>query len=223
MGLTKVSSDDPSDCSAGKSRRGAKLARDEEGFLRLLRDSHIFASAIREILDVRLLREVSPCPLTPSQFQLLKLMSLNGGHQVGEVADFLGVSPPAATKNIDKLERLGLVTRAPVKGDRRATLLSVSRKGRRLVRKYEEHRAERLMPVLADFKAAEIQKFTKLLERFAVSLLSQEPSGERGDRFCLHCAGYIEEDCPVSQVHGGCRYLKVRGARPDVDLAAKET
>ena len=45
----------------------------------------------------------------------------------------------------------------------RATLLTVSRKGRRLVRKYEEHRAARLAPVLAEFKAAEIQRFTKLI------------------------------------------------------------
>ncbi len=181
----------------------------EEGSLRLLRDSHIFASAIREILDVKLLREVSAHPLTPSQFQVLRLMSLNGPHQAGEVADFLGVSPPAATKNIDKLERLGLVARAPSTGDRRATLLSVSAKGRRLVRKYEQHKAAYLSPVLNSFRPAEIERFTDLLERFSVSLLSQQPAG---DRFCLRCAGYIEADCPVGQMRGGCRYQKARSA-----------
>jgi DNA-binding MarR family transcriptional regulator len=196
-------------CDSVRSSQGAEKADGGDRFLRLLRDSHIFASAIHEILDVKLLREVSTCPLTPSQFQVLKLMSFNGHHQVGEVADFLGVSPPAATKNIDKLERLGLVTRTPSKGDRRATLLAVSRKGRRLVRKYEEHRAARLTPVVEGFKLAEIEQFTELLERFSVSLLAQEPSG---DTFCLRCAGYIEADCPVGRVHGACRYQKVRSA-----------
>lgn len=185
--------------------------------MRLLRDSHIFASAIREILDVKLLQEVSPGSLTPSQFQILKLMSFNGHHQVGQVADFLGVSAPAATKNIDKLERLGLVARTPSKGDRRATLLTVSRKGRRLVGKYEDLRAERLTPLIEDFTQAEVDQFSQLLERFAVSLIRLEPSRES---FCLRCAGYIEDDCPVGRIHGGCRYQKARGEHPSADTAA---
>jgi DNA-binding MarR family transcriptional regulator len=193
----------------GRGVQLSKAAGSESGSLRLLRDSHIFASAIREILDVKLLRDVSPHPLTPSQFQVLRLMSLNGPHQAGEVADFLGVSPPAATKNIDKLERLGLVARAPSAGDRRATLLSVSAKGRRLVRKYEERKAAYLAPVLKSFRPTEIERFTDLLERFSISLLSQQLAA---DKFCLRCAGYIEADCPVRRMRGGCRYQKVRSA-----------
>src|SRR3990172_1781993 len=103
---------------------GGPVERPGNGSFRLLRSSHIFASAVREILEQKLVREVSSVPLTLSQFHLLKLMHLNGRHQVGQVADFLGVSPPAATKNIDKLEALGLLVREPSKGDRRARLLS---------------------------------------------------------------------------------------------------
>lgn len=211
--------DDAGECGSRKGLRGGKKADGGGRFLRLVRDSHIFASAIHEVLDVKLLREATPFPLTPSQFQVLKLMSFNGHHQVGEVADFLGVSPPAATKNIDKLERLGLVTRTPSKGDRRATLLAVSRKGRRLVRKYEELKAARLTPVVAGFKATEVEQFTELLERFSISLLAQEPSG---GGFCLRCAGYIEADCPVGKVRGVCRYRKVRGAHLAEDPSAAE-
>ena len=122
------------------------------------------------------MNSIGPYRLTPSQFHLVKLMSFDGHHQVGEVADFLGVSPPAASKNIDKLERLGLVVRTPSKGDRRATLLSVSRKGRRLVRKYEDLRAARLGPVLKGFGPEEVEQLTRLLERFAVSLLEAAPN-----------------------------------------------
>jgi DNA-binding MarR family transcriptional regulator len=182
--------------------------------LRLVRYSHIFASAVREVLELKLLRDVSPTPLTLSQFQLLKLMSADGHHQVGEVADFLGVSPPAATKNIDKLERLGLVVRSPSKGDRRATLLSVSPKGRRLVRKYEEAKTARLSPVLERFQPEEIEQFSRLLERFSVSLLDVEPSGPS---FCLRCAAYVEEGCPVGQIFGGCPYEKIRGTHVHPD------
>ena len=137
----------------------------------LLRHSHIFATAVQDILELKLLREITPCPLTPLQLHLLKLLSLNGQHQVGEVAHFLGVSPPAATKNIDKLARFGLVVRSPCTGDRRATLLSASRKGRRLVREFEKLKAERVSPVLDRFEQQELDTLSGLLERFSVALL----------------------------------------------------
>ena len=177
-------------------------------FFRFLRQSHIFSSAVREILGARLLREVTPLPLTIAQFHLLKLMLIDGTHRVGKVADFLGVSPPAATKSVDKLERLDLLVRLPSKGDRRATLLSVSSKGRRLVRRYEELKAARLAPILESFDPEEVRLLTQLLERFAVSLLKQQES--RND-LCLHCAGYLSEDCSVGLVRGGCPHEKVRG------------
>ncbi len=50
--------------------------------LGLLRQTHIFASTVREILEVKLLREVSEAPLTLPQLQLLKLMARDGQHQV---------------------------------------------------------------------------------------------------------------------------------------------
>ena len=53
---------------------------------RLLRNSHIFASTVREVLERYFLEEASPLPLTISQFYLLKLMSNNEHYQVGEIA-----------------------------------------------------------------------------------------------------------------------------------------
>ncbi|MCK4660624.1 MAG: MarR family transcriptional regulator [Phycisphaerae bacterium] len=155
------------------------------------------------------MRDVSPSPLTFGQFHLLKLMSMNGHHQVGEVAGFLGVSPPAATKNIDKLERLGLIVRTASPGDRRATLLSASPQGRAVVRQYEENKAAHLSPVLENFCPEEVEQFSSLLERFSVSLLAIEQNG-RG--CCLRCAAYVERDCPVSRIRGGCPYQQARGA-----------
>ena len=124
-------------------------------------------------MEVKLLREVSSCPLTLSQFHLLKLMSFDGHHQIGELADFLGVTPPAATKNVDKLERLGFILRTPSKQDRRVTLLTASPKGRRLVRKYEALKADRLAPILDEFTPAEIDRLAHLLERFVLSVVDQ--------------------------------------------------
>lgn len=183
---------------------------DGTDLFRLLRYSHIFAAAVREVLESKLIKEASPFPLTLSQFHILKVMALNGRHQVGELAGFLGVSPPAATRNIDKLERLGLVVRSPSAGDRRVTLLSVSPQGREVVDRYEEIKAERVSPVLEGFRPEEIEQFSGLLQRFSVSLLRQEKT-RRG--VCLRCDAYIESNCPVGHVRGGCPYESNRAAR----------
>lgn len=174
---------------------------------RLLRYSHIFSSAVREILEVKYLEQVTALPLTLPQFHLLKLIALNGKHQVGEVAEFLGVSSPAASKNIDKLVRLGLVERGADEGDRRVTLLSASAKGRRLIQSYEKLKKERLTPVLERFEPEEIDQFAHLLERFSVLLFEQE----KADRdYCLRCAAYAQEKCPVGHVQGNCPYDRIR-------------
>ncbi len=177
-----------------------------------LRFSHIFSASVQEVVGTRYLSEVSPDSMTLAQLHILKLISFHGQHQVREVAESLGVSSPAVTKNIDKLERLGLITRSPSKGDRRATLLSASARGRALVDEYEELKVNRLTPVVDKFEPDELEKFSDYLQRFSVSLLKQERP-ERG--FCLRCAVNIEDDCPIGHVRGGCPYQEPRGERPN--------
>jgi DNA-binding MarR family transcriptional regulator len=205
---------------AGDRKARAPTAADGNGgpdVTRLLRNSHIFASAVREVLETKMIREASPQPLTLAQLHILKLMTFDGQHRVTELADLLGVSPPAATKNIDKLERLGLVLRAPSPDDRRATLLSVSPRGRRLVDRYEQIKRAHLAPVVNDFQPEEVEQLATLLERFSVSLLQRERS-RRG--YCLRCDAYIAADCPVGHLRGGCPYQLARAPKAAPHAAA---
>ena len=198
--------------SHSASKTAAEFAGDgQDELYGFLRYSHIFASLVREVLEEKILREVSSDPLSLSQFHLLKLIALNGTHQVGEVADFLGVSAPAASKNIDKLERLGMVARRPSPGDRRAILLSSSPKGRRLVDKYEAAKEERLAPVLAGFSSQEVRQLSRLMERFSLRLLRMEVPG---DGLCFRCSAYYEDSCPVSHLHDQCPYQRLRKREP---------
>ena len=186
---------------------------------RLLRYSHIFSSAVREILESRYLVEVADPSLSLPQFHLLKLIGLNGQHQVGEVAEFLGVSAPAASKNIDRLCSLGLVDRGACEEDRRATLLSAGPKGRTLIRRYEDLKKRRLAPVLAKFEPAEIDRLSELLERFSVLLFEHEKAG---DSFCLRCAAYCRVGCPIGEVLGNCPYDAIRSRSRGRKLVARE-
>ena len=200
-------------------KRSPKLPPAEDGesgsdrLTYVLRHSHIFASVVRDILEIKFLQEVTTDSLSLSQFHLLKLIVLNGRHQVGEVADFLGVSAPAATKNIDKLEQLGLVARSASKQDRRATLLAASRKGRRLVAKYEALKARRLAPIFQHFSVEELEQLARLLERFSLCVIRQE---DPSDGLCLRCFAYYDDHCPVMKIRDGCAYQKIRQSRvPD--------
>ena len=170
---------------------------------RFLRCSHIFNAAMREIADPRRVDDDSTQSLTVSQLHLLKLVADDGQHRVRDVAAFLGVTSPAATKCIDKLERLGLLTRVRSTKDRRTTTLSVSEKGRALVRTYEQLKRERLEPILEEFDRQEIDRLVELLELFAVSLFKREVPRHRA---CLFCGAYSDRDCPIGRIRGSCPY-----------------
>ena len=192
---------------SARSRARVSEGNGHDDVFRLLRFSHIFASVVREFLELQLLNEVTEEDLSLSQFHLLKLIALDGEHQVGQIAEFLGISPPAATKNIDKMERLGLVSRVPSTGDRRATLLEPSRQGRQLVSRYEALKEDRLGPVLAGFTDKELKHLADLLERFSLRLINaQEPTSQ----ICLRCSAYYDEECPVPHLQNGCPYKQVR-------------
>jgi DNA-binding MarR family transcriptional regulator len=189
------------------TKAGAESLTNARDRLRLLRYSHIFSAVVREVLELEILRRVSAHPLSLSQFHLLKLISLKGQHQVGQVASFLGVSAPAASKNIDKLERLGLVVRRQSTGDRRATLLEPSLDGRRLVEDFETLKSEQLEPVLSQFDSTEVRQLTHLLERFSLALMASQ---ELGEGLCFRCSAYFEDNCPILHYHQDCPYQTLR-------------
>jgi DNA-binding MarR family transcriptional regulator len=169
----------------------------------LLRSSHIFASTVHELLLVTPLRLAAPHALTPSQCNLLRIVSLDGRHPIGQAAHLLGISAPAATKTIDKLERLGLVVRRRRGSDRRTRMFSVTPAGREVVRRCDELRLSRLSAALKGVPRHDVDEFVRLLGRFSISLLAGEPSGSGP---CLHCAAYVTPGCPVERVREGCPY-----------------
>lgn len=189
----------PQEHDAGPSVR--ERPDDPDGAGALVRRSHVFASTVRDLLEADPLRGATPHPLTISQLVLLKLMDMNGSFPLGQVAGAMGVSAPAATKNADKLERLGLVVRSASPLDRRMRLLTISAKGRRLVREYERLKAERVSAAIGGFTPSELGRLSDLLERFAMSLLTTAPPA-RGP--CLLCSACLVRSCPVGRRRGGC-------------------
>jgi DNA-binding MarR family transcriptional regulator len=164
---------------------------------------YIFAAAVQQALEAEPLERVSRRRLTATQFHLLRLVSATGLDRVGVAAGFLGVSPPALTKNIDKLVRLGLVTRKASSADRRALLLRATPRGRALVERHDAISASRLNRALRALKRGETEDLARLLQVVSLELL-RHADIRRGQ--CLRCAGYVAKQCEVAHLRGGCPY-----------------
>ena len=68
--------------------------------------------------------------VTPRQHEILTLLARREEWTMREIADLLGVSSAAATKNVTRLERKRLVKRTVNELDRRNILVSLTSEGR---------------------------------------------------------------------------------------------
>jgi DNA-binding MarR family transcriptional regulator len=172
-----------------------------EHFYRFLRSGHVLRSLLREFLEEDFLHRVPPHRLTRSQFCFLKLIAAKSDLQVGELARALGVSPAASSKNLNRLERLGLVYRESSVHDRRITTLRASTMGKTLVRTYESLKAAHLAPVIEKLGREKTELLCDLLEEVCGGVLER---AEHPRETCMRCAGYYLPDCSFEQFQGEC-------------------
>ncbi|MFV2072023.1 MAG: MarR family winged helix-turn-helix transcriptional regulator [Thermoanaerobaculales bacterium] len=187
-----------------------------ESFHRFLRYGHVLSSLLREFLEEGFLPQVFPHRLPPPQFSFPNLTPPNAAPQVGELARSLGVSAAASSKNLDRLERLGLVSRGSSSEDRRATLITASVEGERLVHDYELLKRARLAPVIDSLGQEKTDQLCDLLEHVCLGLLAKDTAPRAT---CLRCAGYYRADCSVEQLHGECA---LRPRRRDRERGERE-
>jgi DNA-binding MarR family transcriptional regulator len=172
-----------------------------DDFYRFLRSGHVLRSILREFLEEGFLNRVCRHRLTRSQFCFLKLITANTDLQVGELARCLGVSPAASSKNLDRLERLGLVCRETSDQDRRAILLNATEEGEELVRDYERLKAAQLAPVIDSLGQEKTEMLCDLLEEVCGGMLAR---AEIPRETCLRCAGYYRPNCSFEKLQGEC-------------------
>jgi DNA-binding MarR family transcriptional regulator len=188
--------------------------QDEPALHRFLRCGHVLGSLFREILEEAYLSQRCTHPLTRTQFCLLKMITLSADLHPSEIATYLSVTPAAITKTVNKLEQLGLVERGICPEDRRATLLSPTKEGHRVVEEYEELKSDRMSPVVQSLEPHELDELCDLLEALCVDLV-RHGRGVAGQ--CMRCAGYYSDDCLVGLEQGEC------ALRPRGELRREET
>jgi DNA-binding MarR family transcriptional regulator len=173
----------------------------------LIRFSHIVSSAVRQVLEEDPLREAGGERMTPRQLHLLEFIA-GSGHHIDDAAKFLRVTPPAATKAVDRLEKLGLVARGGCEGDRRLTVLSCTEEGRQLVMRYRALQQETVAKALGTLSEGDVEALTRTLERYSLALVANDG---RGFEICLRCSGYYDRDCPLQHTQRGCAYAAAGG------------
>lgn len=162
-----------------------------------LGSTHVFTSAVEEILEKGILEEIAGKRLTLSQFKLLRMVALTDARTISDVALFLGVSNAAASKAVDKLVRRKLLRRTEGQPDRREICLSLTESSRRLLAAYEDKKDRKLAEVFRGFPNDELRRAARLLDRLSAGLVDHHASAEE---VCLQCGIYFREKCVVRQL-----------------------
>ena len=87
--------------------------------------------------------------------------------RVTDLAERLGIDAPAVTRKAQRLERLGLVSRARDADDARASRLRLSEQGEEAICRFLLARHQWLTTLLADWPPEERDAFARLICRFA--------------------------------------------------------
>lgn len=90
------------------------------------------ASRLLMAVSARSLAEVEE-PVTVPQLRMLVVLSSRGPTKLVALAELLHVAPSTAMRMVDRLIAAGLADRQPNPGNRRETLLTLTREGRRTV------------------------------------------------------------------------------------------
>jgi DNA-binding MarR family transcriptional regulator len=118
------------------------------------------AAELRPVL-LRLARELrketEQLGITARQATLLWLVKRNPGLSLAELAAEEGISPPAMSGHVDRLERIGLIERLRSSEDRRRVGLRLTDDGLKLMRRVRARRTTWLADRLGTLDAAELE------------------------------------------------------------------
>jgi DNA-binding MarR family transcriptional regulator len=171
----------------------------------------VFATAVRDVMEERLLQEVAGRQASLAQLQLLTLVARTDRHTIGDVAAFLNVSKAAAGQTVEKLVRRKWLRRAVDKSDRRTASLSLTESSRRLLAEYETARNEKLAKVFRGYSDKELRHMADLLDRVSMEIVNHTAKTEE---ICLQCGIYFRERCLLRKLMGRtCFYQQHRDLR----------
>jgi MarR family transcriptional regulator, transcriptional regulator for hemolysin len=140
------------------SSRARRRSAEAQRLLDLL--NALGSTTFRQLLWQR----ASELDLTYAQSQVLFHVADNAGCHMGDVAKAFGVTLPAVTHIVDRLEEKQFLSRADDPGDRRVYILELTRAGRALVQELHGLQMRGVERVLQRMSGDDRQRVIKGLE-----------------------------------------------------------
>ncbi len=143
---------------------------------RLIEENILAASRIMVNVLAEALMKESTEQITVPQFRILDMIQ-NYSNKPVEIARMLGVSPPAISFLLERLEGKGLIERNFSKADRRRVELQLTRKGAELVQRVNVRRKRYLRRVLHNIDETTRVQLENSLEAFNQSYFRLKREG----------------------------------------------
>lgn len=121
---------------------------------------------MRRVQRIHLSTSSGDMDLDRSAYGILCQLVDEGPQRVGALAGVFGLDPSTITRQVQALERAGLVARRVDQEDRRASILELTDEGRSALQRTRTYRRERFEQVLADWPQEDRDQLARLLERF---------------------------------------------------------
>lgn len=142
--------------------------------------------------------EAEELGLTPSQIHGLEYLAHHGRGSLGDMAQGLGTTHPAAVKLVDKLQKKKLVTRTESLVDRRISLVELTEEGRTLADRVVASRTRKLSLALAKLDETELRDLMRGVESLLAAALDDKADLES---VCLKCGDEHIGCCIVNRTH----------------------
>ncbi|KAK1176975.1 MarR family transcriptional regulator [Streptomyces sp. NBS 14/10] len=153
------------------SRRSPTSASDAEAMVTAL----LTASRLLVAVSARSLAAVEDS-LTLPQFRMLVVLDGRGPLNLSGLAGELGVQPSTAMRMIDRLVAAGVVARGVSAEDRRTSVISLTKPGRRIVVEATARRRQEIARIVESMPAGQRRHLVEALQAFTEA--GGEPSVE---------------------------------------------
>jgi DNA-binding MarR family transcriptional regulator len=122
----------------------------------------LHSAAIHLLRRVRV--EDAQTGVAPARLSALSVLVFRGPLTVGELAMAEGVRSPTMTRIVHALELAGLARRRPHKTDARASLVSATAKGKRVIEEGRRRRVEMIASLLAELDSDDLKAIQRAAE-----------------------------------------------------------
>ncbi len=132
-------------------------------------DAYVKLMRAADTVDSLLMAKLDSAGLTPSQFGVLEALYHIGPLCLGELAAKILKTSGNLTMVVGNLQRRGLVTRTRQATDKRYYLVSITKKGRRLIAQIFPQHLERIVEVMSALSPAEQEALASLARKLGTT------------------------------------------------------